>query len=72
MNWKINNNSNYKKILDNAKEEKRAALEKFFAENAEETAEYQQTAGVPLAPRFGPVLHAPAFCVFPATTLRER
>ena len=29
----------YKKLLDNAKEEKRAALEKFFAENAEETAE---------------------------------
>ncbi len=29
MNWKINNNSKYKKILDNAKEEKRATIHSF-------------------------------------------
>ena len=29
MNWKINNNSKYKKLLDNAKEEKRAAIHSF-------------------------------------------
>ena len=29
MNWVINNNSKYKKILDNAKEEKRAAIHSF-------------------------------------------
>ncbi len=29
MNWKINNNSKYKKILDNAKEEKRSAIHSF-------------------------------------------
>ena len=29
MNWKINNNSKYKKILDDAKEEKRATIHSF-------------------------------------------
>lgn len=29
MNWKINNNSKYKKLLDNAKEEKRVAIHSF-------------------------------------------